>query len=82
MRHNAINPSTDGRFHGILPGNARLSMSFASMKNAIALLLLIAPWAIFVYAAQTTGATSTLVLILTLAVSAVGFTMLISGGKK
>jgi uncharacterized membrane protein len=52
------------------------------MKNLVALLLLISPWAIFVYAAQSTGTTNTFVLLLTLAVSAFGFTLLISGKKK
>jgi len=52
------------------------------MKNAVALLLLIAPWAIFVYAAQSTGATNSFVLLLTLAVSACGFILLISEDKK
>ncbi len=53
------------------------------MKTIIALILLIAPWVIFVYAAKVTGATSTFVLTLTLVVSALGFTMLIGGrGNK
>ena len=52
------------------------------MKTIIALTLLIIPWVIFVYAARVTGATSTFVLVLTLIVSAVGFTMLIGGGGK
>jgi len=52
------------------------------MKYAVALILLIAPWEIFVYAAQSTGTTNTFVLLLTLAVSAFGFTLLISGKKK
>lgn len=51
-------------------------------KYAIALLLLISPWAIFLFTAQATGATSTFALLLTIAVSAVGFTMLIGGKKK
>ncbi len=50
------------------------------MKIIIALILLLAPWGIFVYAASITGRTSTFVLVLTLIVSAVGFTMLIGGG--
>ncbi len=52
----------------------------ATMKIIIALILLLAPWGIFVYAASVTGRTSTFVLVLTLIVSAVGFTMLIGGG--
>lgn len=52
------------------------------MKYLIALLLLIAPWLIFLYAAQVTGATSTFALLLTIAASAIGFTMLIGGKKK
>ncbi|MFN7221055.1 MAG: hypothetical protein ACK5UX_10500 [Burkholderiales bacterium] len=54
------------------------------MRIVIALLLLVMPWVIFLLAAQRTGATSTLVLVLTLAVSALGFMMLISrpGGAK
>jgi len=52
------------------------------MKYVVALLLLIAPWAIFLVAAQSQGATSTFALLLTIAASAVGFTMLIGGKKK
>jgi hypothetical protein len=55
------------------------------MKTIIALLLLVAPWIIFLLAAKSTGSTSTFVLVLTLIVSAFGFMMLISGknsGKK
>ncbi len=52
------------------------------MKITIALILLIAPWVIFVYAARVSGGTSTFVLVLTLMVSAVGFTMLIGGSGK
>jgi len=52
------------------------------MKYVVALLLLVAPWAIFLVAAQAKGATSTFTLLLTIAVSAVGFTMLIGGRKK
>jgi hypothetical protein len=52
------------------------------MKIFIALLLLIAPWIIFLWAAKATGATSTFVLVLTLVVSAFGFMMLIGGNRK
>jgi hypothetical protein len=52
------------------------------MKYVIALTLLVAPWAIFVIAAKSTGVTSTLSLVLTLAVSAFGFMLLIGGNKK
>lgn len=52
------------------------------MKYVIALILLVAPWIIFLFAAKSTGGTSTFVLFLTLAVSALGFMMLISGSKK
>ncbi len=51
-------------------------------KYVVALLLLIAPWAVFLYAAQAKGATNTFALLLTIAVSAVGFTLLIGGKKK
>jgi hypothetical protein len=49
---------------------------------AIALVLLIAPWVIFLLAAKSTGATNTFVLVLTLAVSAFGFMLLISRPPK
>ena len=52
------------------------------MKTLIALLLLIAPWVIFLIAAQVMGGTSTFVLLLTLMVSAYGFMLLISGRKN
>jgi hypothetical protein len=52
------------------------------MKCLVALLLLITPWVVFLYAAYSTGSTSTFVLLLTIAVSAFGFTILISGKKK
>ena len=52
------------------------------MKYAVALLLLIAPWVIFLYAAQAKGATNTFALLLTIAVSAFGFTLLLGGRKK
>ncbi len=61
---------------------ARVDWTLKHMKYAIALLLLLAPWVIFLFAAQSTGGTSTFVLLLTLMVSAFGFTMLISGRKK
>lgn len=51
------------------------------MKYIIACLLLIAPWVIFLWAAKSVGI-STFALILTLAVSAFGFMMLIGGRKK
>jgi polyferredoxin len=50
------------------------------MKLIVALLLFITPWIIFLYAANYTGGTSTFVLLITLAVSAFGFMMLIGGG--
>jgi len=52
------------------------------LKYFLPLLLLIAPWVIFLYAAQSTGATNSFVLLLTLAVSAFGFMLLISKNKK
>ncbi|MBC7622634.1 MAG: hypothetical protein H7232_04525 [Aeromicrobium sp.] len=52
------------------------------MKYLIPLLLLVGPWVIFLYAAQSTGATSSFVLLLTLAVSAFGFMLLISKNNK
>jgi hypothetical protein len=52
------------------------------MKYIVALLLLIVPWLIFLWSAQNKGATSTFALILTLAVSAFGFMILISRSKK
>jgi positive regulator of sigma E activity len=52
------------------------------LKYLVPLLLLIAPWVIFLYAAQSTGATNSFVLLLTLAVSAFGFMLLISKNKK
>ncbi len=65
-----------------MSGDARFDWTLNNMKYAIALLLLVVPWVIFLLAAQTTGGTSTFVLLLTLAVSAFGFTMLIGGRKK
>jgi positive regulator of sigma E activity len=52
------------------------------LKYFLPLLLLIAPWVIFLYAAQSSGATNSFVLLLTLAVSAFGFMLLISKNKK
>ncbi len=65
-----------------MPGDARADWTLKHMKYAIALLLLFAPWVIFLFAAQSTGGTSTFVLLLTLMVSAFGFTMLIGGRKR
>lgn len=50
------------------------------MKTLIALLLLLVPWAVFAWLAMSAQRTSTIGLVLTLAVSALGFTMLI--GRK
>ncbi len=52
------------------------------MKYLIAILLLVVPWLIFFAATRAQGGTNTIALLLTLAVSAYGFTMLISRGKK
>jgi len=52
------------------------------LKYAVALLLLVAPWFIFLLAAKVTGGTSTFILILTLAVSAFGFTLLLGPRGK
>lgn len=52
------------------------------MRLIVALLLLIVPWVVFVIAARMTGATSGFVLVLTLAVSAFGFTLLIGNKRK
>jgi hypothetical protein len=57
-------------------------LDFNNLKYLVPLLLLITPWVIFLYAAQSTGATNSFVLLLTLAVSAFGFMLLISKNKK
>ncbi|MFM7293434.1 MAG: hypothetical protein ACKO1K_01255 [Burkholderiales bacterium] len=57
-------------------------MDFADLKYLVPLLLLIGPWIIFIFAAQKTGATNSFVLLLTLAISAFGFMLLISKDKK
>jgi hypothetical protein len=52
------------------------------MKTVIALTLLIAPWLIFVWVAAAQKQPSTVGLVLTLAISAFGLTILISRKKK
>jgi hypothetical protein len=52
------------------------------MKILISLVLLLAPWAIFAYVAAQSQRPSTWGLVLTLAVSAFGLTLLISRNKK
>lgn len=51
------------------------------LRIIIALLLLIVPWVVFLLAARTTGATNGFALVLTLAVSAFGFTLLLGGRR-
>jgi hypothetical protein len=51
------------------------------MKYFIAFILLVAPWIIFLWAAKSAG-TSAFALVLTLAVSAFGFMLLISRDKR
>jgi hypothetical protein len=52
------------------------------MKILVSLVLLLAPWAIFAYVAAQSQRPSTIGLVLTLAVSAFGLTLLISRNKK
>jgi hypothetical protein len=52
------------------------------MKILVYLVLLLAPWAIFAYVAAQSQRPSTIGLVLTLAVSAFGLTLLISRNKK
>jgi hypothetical protein len=52
------------------------------MKLLISLCLLIAPWIIFAFVAAQSQRPSTFGLVLTLAVSAFGLTLLISRNKK
>ena len=69
-------------FPAIFAKNPPTLLDFGILKYFLPLLLLIAPWVIFLYAAQSTGATNSFVLLLTLAVSAFGFMLLISKDKK
>jgi hypothetical protein len=52
------------------------------MKYLVGLLLLIVPWIVFLWSAQSQGATSTFALVITLAASAFGFMILISRPNK
>jgi multisubunit Na+/H+ antiporter MnhE subunit len=52
------------------------------MKTLVALIILIAPWLIFAWIASLTKQPSTVGLVVTLAVSALGLTLLISRSKK
>jgi hypothetical protein len=65
-----------------IPMNFFFPRSAPHMKILVSLALLLAPWAIFAYVAAQSQRPSTLGLVLTLAVSAFGLTLLISRNKK